>query len=70
MPRPQAIPRPAELTALEAYIAAGSVKAAAHQLGLSDETVRNQLASLRKRLQVGTTAQAIARLYQKPRHGA
>lgn len=58
-------PTPAELAAVEAYIAAGSTKAAAHDLGRSEHTVKNQLRTFRQRFGAATTAQAIARLYQK-----
>lgn len=55
-------PTRAEADALRAYLDAGSVKGAAHRLGLSEQTVKNQLATLRRRLGVDTTAQAVAAL--------
>jgi DNA-binding NarL/FixJ family response regulator len=56
-------PTPAELEALRAYLAAGSVKGAAHRLGLREQTVKNHLANARCRLGAKTTAEAVFRLY-------
>lgn len=59
---PSPVPTRSETDALRAYLDAGSVKAAAHRLGLNEQTVKNQLASLRRRLGVETNAQAVAAL--------
>lgn len=54
-----------ELAALQAYIDTGSVKEAAHQLGIRDSTVKNHLANIRTRLGARTTAEAVLRLYDR-----
>ena len=53
---------PSEEAAVLAYLAAGSVKAAAHRLGLSASTVSNQIAGARRKAGVDTTAQLVAAL--------
>jgi DNA-binding NarL/FixJ family response regulator len=50
---------PAERTALEAVFAHGRVKIAAHALGKSPRTIEQQLDSVRRRLDVTTTMEAI-----------
>lgn len=55
-------PTAAELEALRTYLAVGSVELAALRLGRRPSTVANHLASLRRRLGVETTAQAVAAL--------
>lgn len=56
---------PGELRALRAYLEAGSCKAAAHQLGLHEQTVKNELANIRAKLGVPTTVQAVFILHDK-----
>jgi DNA-binding NarL/FixJ family response regulator len=58
-------PTPAELEALRAYLAAGSVKGAAHAIGLRESTIKNHLLSARRRLGVRTNAEAVFRLYER-----
>lgn len=53
-------PTRAEIDALRAYLDSGSVRGAARLLGLNEQTVKNQLGTLRRRLGVDTTAQAVA----------
>ena len=50
---------PAQRSALEAVMRHGTVKEAAHALGKSPNTVRQQLADVRERLDVTTTIQAV-----------
>lgn len=52
-------PTDRELAVVAAVIAAGSEKAAAHQLGLSHSTVKHHLASARSKVGVSTTAQLV-----------
>jgi len=55
----------AELRSFAAYLETGSVKAAAHKLGVHEQTVKKHLARLRARYGVRTNAQladAIARI--------
>lgn len=64
-PRPVApgsSPTPAELAALQAYLDAGGVKAAAHRLGVAPSTVKNHLANVRSRVGARTTAEAVLML--------
>lgn len=44
---------------LRAYAKTGSRKLAADQLGISEDTVKHTLATIRSKLQVDTTAQAV-----------
>ncbi len=55
-------PTPRELQVLAASLRAGSTKAAAHELGISDATVRNHLSRLYGRLDVDCMSQAAAAL--------
>ncbi len=55
-------PTVAEIAALRTYLDAGSIKAAAHRLGLSEGTLKHQLRTLRQRLGVETNSQAVAAL--------
>ena len=48
-----------ELRVVEAVLAAGSEKAAAHRLGLSHSTVKHHLASARAKVGATTTAQLV-----------
>lgn len=48
-----------ELAVVEAVLATGSEKAAAHRLGLSHSTVKHHLANARSKLGVTTTAQLV-----------
>lgn len=48
---------------LVAYCEAGSVAAAAHQLGVAESTVKNHLADLRRRCGFSSTAQAVWHLW-------
>ncbi len=50
---------PGQLAAVQAHVAAGSVKGAASRLGLAAGTVHNHLAVVRDRLGVETTEQAV-----------
>lgn len=52
-------PTPAELRAVRAYLATGSVDDAAQLIGCSRATVLIHLAKLRRRAGVHTTAQAV-----------
>lgn len=52
-------PTDRELEVLVAYCKAEGVKGAAQYLGTSPSTVRNQLANIRSRLGVTTTAAAV-----------
>jgi DNA-binding NarL/FixJ family response regulator len=53
-------PTQRELEVLDAYIRAGSVKAAAQDMGITEQSAKNHLASLRRRLGATNTAQAFA----------
>lgn len=53
----------AERAALEAVLQHGTAKAAAHALGKSPRTVEQQLRSVRERLDVGTTLEAVRKVY-------
>jgi DNA-binding NarL/FixJ family response regulator len=55
-------PTPAELAALQAYLDAGGVKAAAHRLGVTPSTVKSHLANVRSRVGARTTAEAVLML--------
>ena len=57
---------PAERRALEAVLAYGTTKEAAHALGKSPRTVEQQLARVRERLDVGTTLEAVRRVFLDP----
>lgn len=59
------VPTPAELRALRAYIEAGSTRDAARSLGLAESTVKGELANIRSKLGVKTTAQAAFLLHDK-----
>lgn len=48
-----------ELAVVEAVLATGSEKAAAHRLGLSHSTVKHHLANARSKVGVATTAQLV-----------
>lgn len=48
-----------ELAVVEALLATGSEKAAAHRLGLSHSTVKHHLAKARSRVGVTTTVQLV-----------
>jgi DNA-binding NarL/FixJ family response regulator len=48
-----------EVRVVEAVLAAGSEKAAAHRLGLSHSTVKHHLANARSKLGATTTAQLV-----------
>lgn len=48
-----------ELAVVEAVLATGSEKAAAHCLGLSHSTVKHHLANVRSKVGVATTAQLV-----------
>lgn len=52
-------PSPAELSAIRAYLETGTVKAAAHKLGLSASTIKFHLANARSRTGAKSTAEAI-----------
>ncbi len=60
-PAPRAIPR-RELVTLLAYVRAGSHKAAAHRLGISESTSRQRVSQLLRRVGARNAAQAIWRL--------
>ena len=51
-----------QLEVLRAYIAAGSVAAAAHELGISETTARQHLSGLYRRTGCANAAQAAFRL--------
>ncbi len=55
------IPR-RELVSLLAYLGAGSHKAAAHRLGISESTSRQRVSQLIRRVGAGNAAQAVWRL--------
>ena len=48
-----------ELAVVEAVLATGSEKAAAHRLGLSHSTVKHHLANARSKVGAATTAQLV-----------
>ena len=52
-------PTPAELRALRAYLATGTVKAAAASLGLAESTIKGELRSIRSKVGARNTAQAV-----------
>jgi len=52
-------PTPRQVEVLAAYVVTGSYKCAAEDLGIQYSTVRNHLLTLRMRLGVQTTHQAI-----------
>jgi DNA-binding NarL/FixJ family response regulator len=56
-------PTPAELRALRAYVATGSAKAAGESLGLAESTIKGELQTLRSKLGVHRTAQAVVILH-------
>ena len=58
-------PTPAEIRALRAYIAEGSARGAGRSLGLSESTIKGELASIRSKLGVHRTAQAALILREK-----
>ena len=58
-----AIPR-RELVSLLAYLDAGSHKAAAHRLGVSESTCRQRVSQLIRRVGARNAAQAVWRLRQ------
>jgi DNA-binding CsgD family transcriptional regulator len=58
-------PTPAELRALRAYVKAGSAKAAGESLGLAESTIKGELQTLRSKLGVKTTAQAVFLLHDR-----
>ncbi len=53
-----------ELVTLLAYVDAGSHKAAAHRLGISESTSRQRVSQLIRRVGVTNAAQAVWRLRQ------
>lgn len=61
---------PAERRALEAVLRHGTVKGAAYALGKSPRTVVNQLATVRARLDVGTTIEAVRIVFIEGRETA
>lgn len=63
-PRDEGIPTERELRAFRAYLAAGSVKQAAADLGLQVQTVKNILSGLYHRVGCENAAQAAYRLGQ------
>lgn len=58
-------PTDVELYALRVYAKTGSARAAAAVLGLSEQTVKNHLASVRSKLGVHKTIQAAFLLHDK-----
>ena len=58
-------PRPSELRALRAYLEAGSTRLAAERLGIAESTLKNELSTMRSRIGVHNTAQAVLVLYDK-----
>ena len=58
-------PTAAEVAALRAYLAVGSVKGAASRLGVAESTIKNHLANARSRLGAKTNAEAVFRLYDR-----
>jgi DNA-binding NarL/FixJ family response regulator len=58
-------PTPAELRALRAYLACGSVRDAARSIGLAESTVKGELASIRTKVGARTTAQVVFLLHDK-----
>lgn len=59
------MPTDTEIRALRAYLEAGSAKGAAAKLGLSESTIKGSLASIRSKLGVTRTAQAVVILHDK-----
>ena len=55
-----------EVLVVEAVLAAGSEKAAAHRLGLSHSTVKHHLANARSKVGAETTAQLVWILGRRP----
>jgi len=55
-------PTPHQVDILRVYMESGNTREAATKLGLSEQTVKNQLAELRKRVGVRYTHEAIAKL--------
>ena len=53
---------PQELRVLEAYTRLGSQKRVAHELGIAVQTVKNHMASLYVKLNVGGAMEAVAAL--------
>lgn len=60
--RPGSDPTDGEIAALQAYLDTGSVKLAAHSLGLQEATIKVHLANVRTRLRAKTTAEAVLKL--------
>ena len=58
-------PTDVELYALRMYLKHGSTRAAAVALGLSEQTVKNHLASIRSKLGVRKTIQAAYLLHER-----
>lgn len=58
-------PTPAELRALRAYLACGSVRDAARSIGLAESTIKGELRSIRSKVGARTTAQAVFLLHDK-----
>lgn len=58
-------PTPAELRALRAYLAGGSMKAAGHRLGCSPRTVAVHIANVRSKVGAKTTAEAVLKLHDR-----
>jgi DNA-binding NarL/FixJ family response regulator len=57
--RPAGCATEREVVVVAAVLAAGSEKAAAHRLGLSQSTVKHHLANVRSKLGAATTAQLV-----------
>jgi DNA-binding NarL/FixJ family response regulator len=53
---------PAELRAMRVYARTGTVKKTAQELNVAEQTVKNHLASVRRRLGAANTAQALVML--------
>ena len=56
---------PAELAALQAYLDCGSVKEAAHALGVAPSTIKNHMQNVRSKLNARTTAEAVLILHDR-----
>lgn len=54
-----------ELRALRAYVHAGSAKAAAHELGVHESTIKNHLANIRTKIGVSSTVAAVFKLHDQ-----
>jgi DNA-binding CsgD family transcriptional regulator len=65
MPARQDQPTQAELRALRAYLEAGSARAAALEIGCSEQTVKNHLHTLRQKYGVKRTFQVVYLLRDK-----